>query len=372
MYNSIKPGTPWLDTEGKPIQAHGFSVFYKDGTWYWYGENKEKTDGKGTVWHWGVRLYTSKDLYNWEDKGLIIEPQPDDLQSPLHPTYCMDRPHIIYCEKTGKYVAWLKIMAGEVSQFFSVLTADRFEGPYSFVRRVYKPLKMDSGDFCLHVDEGTKKAYIWFERPHFQLICATLSDDYTEVTEEYSVHYDGLLPPETREAPTYFERGGKKYLITSGTSGYFPNPSRVCVFDDYHGAYRDLGDPCVGDKHANTFNSQITSVIRLPGTDQYVACADRWNPQWWVNFMSKTVVSGMKRHFADYQPDRSPKEVHPLPGEEIKHGENTAIARYVWLPIEWEGEKPVIRWQKEWKIEYTGLRNTIIPHNESPMEWSVP
>ena len=201
------------------------------------------------------------------------------------------------------------------------------------------------------MDEGTKKAYIWFERPHFQLICATLSDDYTEVTEEYSVHYDGLLPPETREAPTYFERGGKKYLITSGTSGYFPNPSRVCVFDDYHGAYRDLGDPCVGDKHANTFNSQITSVIRLPGTDRYIACADRWNPQWWVNFMSKTVVSGMKRHFADYQPDRSPKEVHPLPGEEIKHGENTAIARYVWLPIEWEGEKPVIRWQKEWKIK---------------------
>ena len=84
MYNSIKPGQIWLDTNGKPIQAHGFSVFYKDGTWYWYGENKEKTDGKGTIWHWGVRLYTSKDLYNWEDKGLIIEPTPNDLQSPLH------------------------------------------------------------------------------------------------------------------------------------------------------------------------------------------------------------------------------------------------------------------------------------------------
>ena len=45
MYNSFKPGQVWLDTNGKPIQAHGFSVFYKDGTWYWYGENKEKTDG---------------------------------------------------------------------------------------------------------------------------------------------------------------------------------------------------------------------------------------------------------------------------------------------------------------------------------------
>ena len=137
MYESIHPGKVWLDTNGKPIQAHGFTVFYNEeaGKWYWFGENKEKTDGKGTVWHWGVRLYTSSDLMNWDDEGLIIPPQPDDLQSPLHPTYCMDRPHILYCEKTGKYVAWLKIMADEVSQFMSVLEADRFEGPYRFVNR---------------------------------------------------------------------------------------------------------------------------------------------------------------------------------------------------------------------------------------------
>lgn len=90
MYHSIRPGRIWLDTSGKPIQAHGFSVFYHEQKklWYWYGENKEKTNGKGNIWHWGVRLYTSPDLYNWTDKGLIIPPQPDDLSSPLHPTYC--------------------------------------------------------------------------------------------------------------------------------------------------------------------------------------------------------------------------------------------------------------------------------------------
>ena len=53
---------------------------------------------------------------------------------------------------------------------------------------------MDTGDFCLHADAKTGKAYIWFERPHFQLICATLTDDYTAVTEEYSVHYDICFP----------------------------------------------------------------------------------------------------------------------------------------------------------------------------------
>lgn len=354
-YNSIKPGQVWLDTNGKPIQAHGFSVFYneKEQLYYWYGENKEKTKGGpfNTVWHWGVRCYVSKDFYNWEDKGLIIPPQPDDLDSPLHPTYCMDRPHIIYCKKTGKYVAWLKIMANEVSQFMTVMQADSFLGPYEMVHKIYKPLQMDSGDFALHVDAETEKAYIFFERPHFELITATLSEEYTEVTEEFSKHYKNLLPPDTREAPTYFEHGGRKYLFTSGTSGYYPNPSTVAVFDEYHGEYTDLGNPHIGDDTNTSFSSQITSVVKIPGKDLWVACADRWMPGKLAVKMAPQVISGMKKHFADYQPNREPMEAKPLPRKLQKHSENTKKSTYVWLPIEWEGEKPVIKWHDEWRLE---------------------
>lgn len=46
MNNSIRPGKVWLDTNGKPIQAHGACVFYENGVYYWIGENKEFTDGK--------------------------------------------------------------------------------------------------------------------------------------------------------------------------------------------------------------------------------------------------------------------------------------------------------------------------------------
>ena len=45
MYHSFRPGQEWLDTEGRRIQAHGGSVIYVDGIYYFYGENKEKTDG---------------------------------------------------------------------------------------------------------------------------------------------------------------------------------------------------------------------------------------------------------------------------------------------------------------------------------------
>ena len=100
MQRAFYPGQEWLDTNGKPIQAHGGSILTVNGIHYWYGENKEKTNGKNGIWHWGVRCYRSRDLYNWEDCGLIIPPDETDEQSPLHPASMMDRPHILYNQRT--------------------------------------------------------------------------------------------------------------------------------------------------------------------------------------------------------------------------------------------------------------------------------
>ncbi len=66
--------------------------------------------------------------------------------------------------------------------------------------------------------------------------------------------------------------------------------------------------------------------------------------------------TGMERHFKDYQPDTSPKTAAPLPGVAQRHRENTSISRYVWLPIQWQGDKPVIRWRREWNAEKPSLR----------------
>lgn len=349
----FRPGKVWRDTKGKLIQAHGFTVQFDEQSkqYYWFGENKEYTRKGGKIWHWGVRLYTSQDLYNWEDRGLIIPPEPDDLTSPLHPTYCMDRPHIIYCPKTEKYVAWLKIMGGVTSQFMSVMTADKLEGPYEFDKKIYKPLGMDTGDFTLHMDAQTGKGYIFFERPHFELICADLTEDFTAVTGYYSCHYTGKKPPYAREAPTFFERNGKKYLFTSGTTGYYPNPTQVCMFDDYRGDYVDLGNPCVGDWSNTSFNSQFTSVFQIHGTDQLVACGDRWMPFWYIPFIGKLTIAKFKAQFKDYVPDTSEQKPQPLPGVESIHQDDTWKSRYVWLPIEWEAEKPVVRWHHSWRWE---------------------
>ncbi|MBQ7981131.1 MAG: family 43 glycosylhydrolase, partial [Oscillospiraceae bacterium] len=277
-YNSFHPGQVWLDTEGKRIHAHGGSVIYIDGVYYWYGENKEKSTPNSGIWHWGVRCYKSMDLYNWEDCGLIIPPEPDDPASSLHPSSSMDRPHIIYNKQTKKYVCWLKIMLDMNIQAETVLTADDFLGSYTKVKEGIRPLGMSAGDFDLAVaDDG--KAYYYFERVHSETICADLTDDYTDVMGYYSTHFPRRFPPYVREATAHFMRKGKHYLVTSGTTGYLPNESEVAVADTWHGPFTVLGNPHPDDKTRTSYHSQISSVFKVQGKkDLYIAVADRWLP----------------------------------------------------------------------------------------------
>ena len=220
---SIKPGHVWLDTNGNRIHAHGGSIIYVDGTFYWYGENKEKSKAASGIWHWGVRCYASKDLYNWEDQGLIIPPNEEDPASPLHPSQFLDRPHIIYNRATGQYVCWVKIIGKDSTQTSTVLVADSLLGPYRIVRTGLRPLGMNAGDFDLAVAPADGKAYYYFERVHSELICADLTDDYTNVTGYYSTHFPHPHPPYVREGPAYFFHKGLHYLFTSGTTWYYPN-----------------------------------------------------------------------------------------------------------------------------------------------------
>ena len=344
MYHAFYPGKIWLDTEGKRIHAHGGSVMYIDGTYYWYGENKEKTTGKDDIWHWGVRCYTSRDLYNWEDQGLIIPPEKDPASS-LHPSSMMDRPHIIYNKATGKYVCWIKVMNKDGTQSETVLTADTVLGPYTKVREGLRPLNMSAGDFDLAVAPDGK-AYYYFERVHSETICADLTEDYTDVTGYYSTHFPHPHPPYVREATAHFYRKGKHYLVTSGTTGYLPNPSEIAVADTWHGSYRVLGNPHPDDPSMTSWHSQISSVFKVQGKkDLYIAVADRWVPGHmdWKYANYKKVFERM--FDPDYEGEVSEEDY------ELDSSINTSLADYVWLPFRFDGEMGYLDWKDTWRIE---------------------
>jgi hypothetical protein len=341
----IRPGQTWLDTEGKRIHAHGGSIIAVDGTFYWYGENKEQTKPGSGIWHWGMRMYRSQDLYNWEDLGLILPPVEEDSEHPLHPAQFADRPHILYCAHTGQFVMWVKIMGKDGVQFQVIATASSVTGPYIVQKSDFRPLGMSCGDFDLVVEPSDGKAYYIFERVHSELIVADLTPDYLDVTGYYSTHFPHLCPPYVREAPAYFRRGRRHYLFTSGTTGYFPNRSEVATSMSYHGPWKVLGDPHPGDLEHRSYRSQITSVFKHPGKkDLYIALADRW-----LTDLSDTLpdIDGI---FAEgFDPDNANPEV--LKALDTLSVKNTSEADYVWLPVRFDGEMAYLDWHDSWRIE---------------------
>lgn len=352
MYRNIRPGKTWYDDCGRRIQAHGGSLLFADGKFWWYGENKEGITGRATgevcpFWHHGVRLYSSDDLYNWKDEGFCVR-ESNDPSNPFHPTRIMDRPHVLYNEKTKKYVLWAKTSAGGFDTCsFSVCVGDGLKD-MTFLKEVF-PKNHHAGDFDLFVLGG--KGYIVYENPHDSMVCQTLSEDFTDLTDETSVHLRAECPPFVREAPAFFERDGKYYLLTSGTTGYYPNPSELVEISSPHGEWGKPFPACLGDEKGNSFHAQFSSVFRHPfKKDLYVALGDRW-----LTDLPEDMPDIGRAFYGFFSPTaRKTIDESELPS---LTDENTSEADYVWLPLSFDEKgTPFLSWKRLWSTdEYEDL-----------------
>ena len=221
------------------------------------------------------------------------------------------------------------------------------------VREGLKPLNMSAGDFDLAVAPDGK-AYYYFERVHSETICADLTADYTDVTGYYSTHFPHTAPPYVREATAHFYRKGKHYLVTSGTTGYLPNPSEVAVADTWHGPFRVLGDPHPDDISRTSYHSQISSVFKVEGRkDLYIAVADRWvsGHMDWKYENYKKVFERMFNPDAEAAEESGSERQEDAQDYELDSRIDTSVADYVWLPFRFEGEMAYLDWMDSWRIE---------------------
>ena len=353
MQNEFRPGEIWTDTEGNPIEAHGGSIRWEDGVYYWYGEDKSHTDGKNGIWTWGIRMYASTDLYQWKDLGHIIRPEPDDPESSMYPCRHIDRPRILKCPATGKYVLWLKLSGADA--YFVVFEADAVTGPYRMVRDRYKPQEGKAGDYDLICEEETGRGFLYYNM-HTDpqaVVTMELAKDFCSAEQEVTRQYEGLLMPFAREAPVLFEADGKKYMFTSGMSGYLPNRSDAAVSDRWDQPFHSLGNPHAEDASDASFNSQISAVFRVQGRDLLIAAADRWVPDY---VMDAERVKLFERIFtAQHDPEYSrtmPEESAELERAPYLENADTSRARYVWLPVTFTNDGiPQILWYDRWKWE---------------------
>ena len=352
-YNNFRPGELWLDNNGVHINAHGGGILYHNDTYYWFGEHK--TEGKtGNVALVGVGCYSSKDLYNWINEGIVLSVATEGSDSDIESGCILERPKVIYNEKTGKFVMYFHLELkgkGYSAARTGIAVSDKIIGPYKFIKsfrpnagifpvnmtetqrnftvtsedikglsssekdsiiaeglyvcRDFKTGQM-SRDMALYVDDNQKAYHIYSSEENKTLHIAELTDDYLDYTGKYY----RIDPAGWNEAPALFKKDGRYYMITSGCTGWRPNPARLLTADNIWGPWtRHPDNPAIGDDSETTFHSQSTYILPVQGRENtFIFMADRWKPQ------------------------------------------NAIDGRYVWLPIEIENGLPVLKWVDEWDL----------------------
>lgn len=311
---TINPGEIWSDTDGNPINAHGAGILFHEGKYYWFGEYK-----KGETWlvermNWecyrvnagGVSCYLSENLTDWKFQGIALAPNTTDSTHDLHTSKVIERPKVLYNEQTKKFVMWMHIDSEDYSYARAgIAVADKPEGPYEYVGSI-RPNGQMSRDMTLFKDTDGRAYHIFSSENNATMHISLLTDDYLQPSGKVN----RIFIEKSREAPAMFKHNGKYYLITSGCTGWSPNPAVVAVADSLMGSWTELYNPCRGSGADSTFNAQSTFILPIEGNPgKFIFMADRWN---------KTDLEN---------------------------------SRYVWLPLVFRNDSAVIEWKNSWQMD---------------------
>lgn len=314
--NAFRPGEIWRDVDGRPINAHAGGILYEDGTYYWYGQHMEgetfapeatRTWGGTRVDVVGVSCYSSRDLLRWKSEGIVLPAVKDNPDHDLHTSKVVERPKVVRNDRTGRYVMWMHIDSEDYSYARAgVAVSDSPTGPFEYLGSL-RPHGHMSRDMTLFKDDDGR-AYLFFaSENNATMHVALLSEDYLEPTSEWK----RLFVDRSREAPAVFKHDGRYFIVSSGCTGWDPNPAEYAVAESIMGDWEVKGSPCEGEGCATTCQSQSTFVLPVasdPG--QYIFMADRWRP------------------------------------------DDLSDSRYVWLPLQIEGDRVSIEWKDEWRLAH--------------------
>lgn len=311
---SIKPGSTWNDTNGSSINAHGGCVVYHNGYYYWFGEQRSTNKSDG------ISCYRSKDFYSWTKMSRAVSPtgSKTDENRDIASGRTLERPKVIYNEKTGKWIMWIHWENGDDygQAKVAVCTADKVEGPYT-LSDVFRPNGCDSRDQTLFLDDDGKAYHIYSTNMNSNTNCERLSEDFLTPLEGYSVQLKGRR----YEAAAIFKAGETYYGLFSGCTGWDPNPGRfMWTYDlmgetwqapaDFKASDGSTGiNFCVDNNKNTSYQSQSNFVFAVPGKDKcFVYMGDRWSSS------------------------------------------NIQSSKHIWLPLSVRSGYPTVRWYDEWNL----------------------
>jgi hypothetical protein len=284
MHRSFTPGALWPDIDGIHINAHGGGMLVVGDTVYWFGEHKVagRAGNRAMV---GVSCYSSQDLLNWRNEGIVLPVVTDDPDHDLVQGCVIERPKVIHNPTTGQYVMWFHLELkdqGYLAARAGVAVSANPTGPYTYLGS-RRPDDAMSRDMTLFVDDvdpwpdGTPKAYLFCaSEENATMHVSLLTADYLAPAGSF----ERIFIDRYMEAPAVFKHEGLYYFVGSGCTGWAPNAARSAVSPSVWGPWTELGNPCVGPDAELTFQAQSTYVLPVPGKPgAFIFMADRWRPE---------------------------------------------------------------------------------------------
>ena len=263
----------FLDTNGEKIEAHGGFILHYNGTYYWYGEDRRDNSY--------VSCYASKDLKTWENRGAIISTTTPERQVYEYMSLGLvntrggkvnlERPKVIYNEKTRKFVMWMHFENGIDYSVAScaIATSDYPDREFTYHGQ-FRPFGHMSRDCTLFIDENNAY-FISASNDNFDLHVYRLSDDYLRAEKMVNKLFVGQL----REAPAVFKKGERYYMLSSYCTGWQPNQCKYSYSSSIEGEWSELID--IGNY--NTYHSQPSFV--LPIHNDFYYFGDCWGGTDW-------------------------------------------------------------------------------------------
>lgn len=279
----FRNGSLWTDVDGKDIHAHGGYIIRHKGYYYWYGEDRRD--------HYYVSCYRSANLADWEFCNHILTTGSRMegyrvrtkllLRNEDGSKVNLERPKVLYNEKTGRFVLWMHFENGKnyMDAAVGIASCDTPDGDFTYHGH-FNPFGYMSRDCTLFQEEDGTAYFISAARDNADLHIYRLSDDYMNV--ECLVHK--LWQGEYREAPAVIRSGEKYYMISSFCTGWAPNQAKYAVADSMEGRWSTLQE--IGDETA--YQSQAAFLLNVDGRLLY--WGDRWGGDGENYFRSGYVV----------------------------------------------------------------------------------
>ncbi|MGN0163071.1 MAG: discoidin domain-containing protein, partial [Candidatus Ornithomonoglobus sp.] len=202
--NEIKSGELWLDNKGSKISAHGGQIIVgADGKYYWYGEDNKLGYSLTT----GLSCYSSSDLKDWTYEGIALSVRDAKTEQGrkfgadfltdniIGSQGRLERPKVIYNEKTKKYVMWghMENKGGYGLSAAGVAVADDPAGPFTWLWYGFPVwdktvsyavsredrVKQTYRDCTLFVDEDGTAYTVYSSEENDTTYAVRLNSDYT-------------------------------------------------------------------------------------------------------------------------------------------------------------------------------------------------